>query len=194
MITTFDKVFEMELSYFEEEANFVQTIKTANDKVRVEIEFMACNDRMCTAPILNEIEFDLATGMATNVLDLNEDYVKIEETVIPYLPNVDLEDPLGECGDSTESSNLWTVFILGFLGGLIALLTPCVFPMIPLTVSFFTKGDGGGSGVGKAVLYGFFIFLIYAVLSIPFHFNTDPEVLNEIATSVWLNIIFFVVF
>ncbi len=194
MITTFDKVFEMELSYFEEEANFVQTIKTSNEKIRMEYEFMACNDRMCTAPIVIELEFDLINGTATNVLDLENDYAKVDESIIPYLPNVNLEEPVGECGETTESSNLWTVFILGFLGGLIALLTPCVFPMIPLTVSFFTKGDGGGSGVGKAVLYGFFIFLIYAVLSIPFHFNTDPEVLNEVATSVWLNIIFFIVF
>jgi len=193
-ITTFDKVFEMELSYFEDEMEFVQVLKTDLEKVRVEFEFMACNDRMCTAPILTELEFNLITGEAVDVLDLNEEQVKVESGVIPFLPNVDLEDPLGQCGDEAVSSNLWVVFLLGFFGGLIALLTPCVFPMIPLTVSFFTKGDGGGSGVGKAVLYGFFIFLIYAVLSIPFHFNTDPEVLNEIATSVWLNIIFFVVF
>jgi thiol:disulfide interchange protein DsbD len=66
--------------------------------------------------------------------------------------------------------------------------------MIPLTVSFFTKSSGSGKGVYQAVMYGFFIFLIYALLSVPFHFNTDPEVLNEIATSVWLNILFFVVF
>lgn len=194
-ITTYDKVFEMELSFFEGEAEFVQKVKAGPEKVRVEFEYMSCNDRMCTAPIITEIEFDLNTGKAVNVLDLEDDFVMVEGSVIPFLPNVNLEEPLGECGDRTDSSSLWMVFLFGFLGGLIALLTPCVFPMIPLTVSFFTKGDGGGSkGIGKAALYGFFIFLIYAVLSIPFHFNTDPEILNEVATSVWLNILFFVVF
>lgn len=199
IITTYDKVFEMDLSFFEETAEFIQIIKTDKQKVRLEFEYMSCNDRMCTAPQLNEIEFDLVSGIGTDVLELDDEEQKIiEGSIIPALPNVHLEDPLGDCGERTESSNLWTVFLFGFLGGLIALLTPCVFPMIPLTVSFFTKGDGeeesGSKGVGKAVLYGFFIFLIYAVLSIPFHFNTDPEVLNEIATSVWLNILFFVVF
>ena len=184
----------MELSYFEDEAEFVQEISTTDQKVRVEFEYMACNDRMCTAPLLSEIEFDLNTGKGIDVLELDEEYEALESTVIPSLPNVDLEDPLGSCGENTDTSNLWMVFLFGFLGGLIALLTPCVFPMIPLTVSFFTKSDGGGSGVGKAALYGFFIFMIYAILSVPFHFNTDPEVLNEVATSVWLNIIFFVVF
>ncbi|MCO4813252.1 MAG: protein-disulfide reductase, partial [Flavobacteriales bacterium] len=119
--------------------------------------------------------------------------LKIEQ-IIPSLANLDLAKPIGDCGEKKSISNVWMVFLFGFIGGLIALLTPCVFPMIPLTVSFFTKGDSGSSGVGKAVLYGFFIFLIYALLSVPFHFNADPAVLSEVATSVWLNILFFIVF
>jgi thiol:disulfide interchange protein DsbD len=116
---------------------------------------------------------------------------KVKASIIPSLSNVDLQNPKGNCGTKNESRDIWMVFLFGFLGGLIALLTPCVFPMIPLTVSFFTKDS---HGLGKAILYGFFIFAIYAALSIPFHFNADPEVLSEIATSVWLNITFFVVF
>ena len=99
-------------------------------------------------------------------------------------------------GETQKESN-WTVFILGFLGGFIALLTPCVFPMIPLTVSFFTKqSKTRKKGVFNAFLYGFFILLIYVLLSIPFHFldNIDPEILNTISTNVWLNIAFFVIF
>ena len=107
-------------------------------------------------------------------------------------------DPLAECGEPlvAEKSN-WGIFILGFLGGLIALLTPCVFPMIPLTVSFFTKGDESkGKGLGSTALYGFFIFLVYIVLSIPFHLidNLNPDILNELSTNVFLNVSFFVVF
>ena len=97
--------------------------------------------------------------------------------------------------DSTKS--LWSIFGLGFLGGLLALLTPCVFPMIPLTVSFFTKkGDNKSSGISKALLYGFFIFAVYILLSVPFHLldSVNPDILNEISTNVWLNVIFFIIF
>src|SRR5690606_22254327 len=90
-----------------------------------------------------------------------------------------------------------TIFLLGFVGGLIALLTPCVFPMIPLTVSFFTKSaQDRKKGTFNAVLYGLFIFLIYLLLSLPFHLldTINPEVLNNISTNVTLNIIFFVIF
>src|SRR5690606_3285913 len=79
-----------------------------------------------------------------------------------------LTDSVGEAIGS--KSGLWTIFGLGFLGGLIALLTPCVFPMVPLTVSFFTKHSKNKStGIANAVLYGFFIVLIYFLLSLPFH-------------------------
>ena len=99
---------------------------------------------------------------------------------------------------SVEKKSIWAIFALGFLGGLLALLTPCVFPMIPLTVSFFTKKGGAnrGSGISKAILYGFFILLVYLVLSIPFHLldSVNPDILNEISTNIWLNIVFFAVF
>jgi thiol:disulfide interchange protein DsbD len=96
-----------------------------------------------------------------------------------------------------ESTNIWVIFGLGFLGGLIALLTPCVFPMIPLTVSFFTKHSQKKSkGIINALLYGFFIVLIYFLLSLPFHLfdSVDSQILNSIATNVWLNLLFFFIF
>lgn len=89
------------------------------------------------------------------------------------------------------------IFGLGFLGGLIALLTPCVFPMIPLTVSFFTKqSHQKAKGIANAALYGFFIVLIYFLLSLPFHLfdSVDSQILNTIATNVWLNVFFFIIF
>ncbi|SHI89318.1 protein-disulfide reductase DsbD family protein [Flavobacterium terrae] len=98
----------------------------------------------------------------------------------------------------TEKSSLWKIFGLGFIGGLLALLTPCVFPMIPLTVSFFTKSSGSSKsgGIGKALLYGAFILAVYLLLSVPFHLldSVNPDILNEISTNVWLNIFFFVIF
>ncbi|HEX6429786.1 MAG TPA: cytochrome c biogenesis protein CcdA, partial [Niastella sp.] len=83
------------------------------------------------------------------------------------------------------------------LGGFIALFTPCVFPLIPLTVSFFTKkAQDKKKGIANASIYGLFIFLIYILLSIPFHLadNVQPEILNNISTNMWLNIIFFLIF
>lgn len=115
------------------------------------------------------------------------------------LENADVKHPLNNCGneDDNDHSSLWTVFILGFLGGLIALLTPCVFPMIPVTVSFFTKRSGSrNQAIRNGLLYGFFIFLIYTLASVPFHIlgNVQPEIFNNISTNVWLNISFFIIF
>ncbi|HTE25666.1 protein-disulfide reductase DsbD family protein [Flavitalea sp.] len=110
----------------------------------------------------------------------------------------DLNNPVSDCGDEgTEGKGLFGIFMLGLLGGFIALLTPCVFPLIPLTVSFFTKQSQSRSkGIRNALVYGGFIFLIYILLSLPFHLigEGNPEILNNISTNVWLNLLFFVVF
>ena len=112
--------------------------------------------------------------------------------------SIDLKNPVNECGDDEAADkSMLTIFFLGFIGGLIALITPCVFPLIPLTVSFFTKRSGTRKrGLRNAFLYGFSIFGIYALLSIPFHLldTTDPEILNNISTNVTLNLLFFVIF
>ena len=122
----------------------------------------------------------------------------VAQTARIKINSIDLNNTASDCGDEgTEGKSLWGIFLLGLVGGFIALLTPCVFPLIPLTVSFFTKRSGSrAKGISNALLYGFFIFLIYILLSIPFHLldQTDPEILNNISTNVWLNIIFFIVF
>jgi thiol:disulfide interchange protein len=113
------------------------------------------------------------------------------------ISNLDLKKPVDNCGISKdEDRGLVKTFILGLLGGLLALLTPCVFPLIPLTVSFFTKKSGTQSkGKANAVLYGVFIFLIYVSLSIPAHvFNLPPEFYNQVSTNVYLNFFFFAIF
>ena len=122
----------------------------------------------------------------------------VSQTARIKINSIDINNPQEACGDEgTEGKSLWGIFMLGLLGGLIALLTPCVFPLIPLTVSFFTKRSGSRrKGIQNATLYGFFIFIIYIVLSLPFHLldQTDPEILNNISTNVWLNISFFIIF
>lgn len=120
------------------------------------------------------------------------------------ISSINTDKPITDCKTSSSTSSekvaskgLWALFILGFLGGLVALLTPCVFPMIPLTVSFFTKkAESKKSGIKNAFLYGFFIFLIYILLSLPFHLldNLNPDILNNISTNVYLNVGFFIIF
>ncbi len=116
------------------------------------------------------------------------------------LPAANTKVPADACGgvaQDTKKSSGWAVFFLGFLGGLIALITPCVFPMIPVTVSFFTKrSKTKKQGIKNGLLYGASIFLIYVLASVPFHVigNVQPEIFNSISTNPWLNIIFFIIF
>ncbi len=116
------------------------------------------------------------------------------------IPTINLASPVNDCGTTSGTiadNGVLSVFLLGFLGGLIALLTPCVFPMIPVTVSFFTKkASNKKQAVRNGVLYGFFIFLIYVLASVPFHLlgNVQPEIFNNISTNSWLNILFFLIF
>lgn len=120
------------------------------------------------------------------------------------IPTINLDKPATDCGANsssavteTASKGLGTIFLLGFLGGLVALILPCLFPMIPLTVSFFTKkATSRKAGIRNAFLYGFFIFLIYILISLPFHFiqKLSPDILNNISTNPYLNIFFFAIF
>jgi cytochrome c biogenesis protein CcdA/thioredoxin-related protein len=123
----------------------------------------------------------------------------VESTARIKIPSINIKAPVNDCGDDlSEGKSLIEIFLLGLLGGLIALLTPCVFPMVPVTVSFFTKqSESKGRGVFNASMYGFFIFLIYVLITLPFHLASktiSPEIFNNISTNVWLNLIFFAVF
>ena len=218
--STYEKIFEMQTSYFEKEAIFKQKIKvnaTTLPKITVTVAYQTCNDEACTFEPGEEIIFTLnhrLTEIKTTeqpIVEENSEEVVAEietPTITPIVSskNETLSDALNlkinnkaefleNTSSETEKKGLFDTFILGFLGGLIALLTPCVFPMIPLTVSFFTK-ETAKKGTSNAILYGFFIILIYLLLSLPFHFldSLDPEILNSISTNVWLNLAFFVIF
>jgi cytochrome c biogenesis protein CcdA len=113
--------------------------------------------------------------------------------------SIDLTNPVNTCGGTGAdgSKGLLGVFLLGMLGGLIGLVMPCTFPMIPLTVSFFTKQSGSRrKAIGSASLYGFFILLIYVLISVPFYFlkSSSANILNDISTNVWLNLSFAAIF
>jgi len=199
-VTKYDAVFEMVVSKFYKRAVFVQRIKileqSAFDLIG-NVEYMTCDDSRCTYKPDNPFAFNYTPAKGLAVASAS----KIETEIISENANVKLygmqPDQIKHYSEVSESSrSLWRIFALGVLGGLLALLTPCVFPMIPLTVSFFTKKTDDNSGFMKALLYGLFIVLVYLILSTPFHLldSVNPDILNEISTNVWLNVIFFLIF
>ena len=196
-ITKFDPIFQIEQSYFENQSTFTQLIETNKiiDNIPAVISYQACDDVVCIFREANLIfNFDGSTLAIENV-DLTSDIYENNNALAIDLKNTELLSTINDSSALTSNSYL-NLFILGFIGGLLALLTPCVFPMIPLTVSFFTSNKSEQNSKFNAIIYGLFIVGIYLSLSIPFHFldSIDPEILNSISTNAGLNIFFFVVF
>jgi len=197
-IKEYSDIFEVEETFFKKEAIFTQKIKLLDPEVNqisVNLFYQICKEVCLPVDELFLISLD-GSGFVAEETSLDERSVALGESLKVDLKNKTLLNQSGVT-DSEGKSNLWVIFGLGFIGGLIALLTPCVFPMIPLTVSFFTKQSQNKSkGIANALLYGFFIVLIYFLLSLPFHlFNSvDSQILNTIATNIWLNVFFFVIF
>ncbi|MDA7559054.1 protein-disulfide reductase DsbD family protein, partial [Flavobacteriaceae bacterium] len=209
-VTKHDSVFDMVVTKFYKEARFTQRIKLVANTASIigNLEYMTCDDTQCTFKPDNPFMFSISLNgetlaKETSGIDMVIDDNKVNSGLYGLLPSemsaletVCQNDTL-TIVDSENKNSLWGVFGLGFLGGLLALLTPCVFPMIPLTVSFFTKKKTErSSGISRAILYGFFILMVYLILSIPFHLidSINPDILNEISTNVILNILFFVIF
>ena len=192
----YDPIFEMDIIFFDNYAVFTQQIKVINPdtlEIEVDIYYSVCDDKQCLPPESKIFKIGLndkkAAAQVANITQ--EDLDKSAKLSIPLkgMEKYETQDQ--------EGKTFLTIFFLGFIGGLIALLTPCVFPMIPLTVSFFTKSAKNKKiGMRNAILYGFFIFGIYVLLSLPFHLldSLDPEILNNISTNVALNVIFFIIF
>lgn len=120
----------------------------------------------------------------------------VASTARILIPSIDINHSVNNCGDVTQGKSLWSLFLLGLVAGLLSLFFPCIFPLIPLTVSFFTKrSPTKKKGVVNAFFYGFSIVVIFILLSLPFHIlNIQPEILNNISTNVPLNLTFFVFF
>jgi len=139
------------------------------------LEYVACNDGQCLPPEIVKFNFSYENG---NLVVATEGQTS------------ELEK---ESSDKKESRGLLTIFFLAFLSGFAALLTPCVFPMIPMTVSFFTKqSKSKAAGVRNAVTYGIFIILIYVFLGAVVTWVFGADALNALSTNVWFNIIFFI--
>jgi thiol:disulfide interchange protein DsbD len=197
-ITEYSDIFEVDETFFIKDAVFTQRIRLlspAISQIDVELFYQVCKE-VC---IPKEHTFRVSLTGGSIVID--EKVVDDRSLALSAALQLNLKNKerlnANDNNSLDKGSGLWMVFGLGFIGGLIALLTPCVFPMIPLTVSYFTKHTKKKSaGIFEASLYGFFIVLIYFLLSLPFHLfdSVDPQILNTIATNIWLNIAFFVIF
>lgn len=177
-----------------EDATAEETASTEVPTEGVDEDEVAANeDESAEATPANALESKEA--VATNALAGNS-FLSIFGEKNP-LQNTNVSQPEGECGneEATQKKGFLLNLLLGFLGGLAALLTPCVFPMIPLTVSFFTKSSKDKtSGLKNAFLYSGAIVGIYFLLSMPIHLVDNKNILNDMATNPVLNMVFFAVF
>ena len=214
----FDKMFDMELRYFEGSVTFVQKIQFTQPKydIKCYVEYGACNDQMCMPPSTIELA---ATGEIKADKKKEEDKEKIEEDkgqvsdtlkttetssdsiYLPQSPSIsqsDLWQPVigelqalnGEASDTTNIA-LWMIFLEGLLGGFLALFTPCVWPIIPMTVSFFLKRNKERSkAIREATVYGLSIVVIYVLLGLAVTLLFGASALNALATNAVFNILF----
>ena len=196
-VNEYSDIWGFEETIFKDEVVFTQKIRLLDPDVKqitVNLFYQICKE-VC---IPGEVDFVFSldgSEVVKEEVSIDEKSSELGSQLRLNLKNKALLTQGQE--NINADSNLWVIFALGFIGGLIALLTPCVFPMIPLTVSFFTKHSQKRSkGVINALLYGFFIVLIYFLLSLPFHLfdSVDSQILNTIATNIWLNLLFFAVF
>ena len=192
----YSNVWEKEEIFFKEKAIITQRIQLTNtDITSITLTFFAQVCKEVCIQIEEDFTFSLdGKAIVTKEVELDEKSKLLSKQLILPLKNKELLEQ--DTDENQQKEGLFTIFLLGFVGGLLALLTPCVFPMIPLTVSFFTKqSQAKAKGISNAILYGICIVVIYLLLSLPFHFldSINPEILNTISTNVWLNSFFFAI-
>ncbi len=203
-----DPMFAMELCEYEGVVTFSQKVQLEKKEdgytLNGYVEFMACNNSNCLSPTKEKFSFH-KDGLNSGQKTASE--VKEQEASITPMAIAPLQIPsMGEAEVDTWSpvidqmnynkqdshESLWLIFVLGMLGGLLAILTPCVWPIIPMTVSFFLKKDGDASkGKLSAILYGCSIILIYVGLGVILTLCYGANALNELATSDWFNLLLF---
>ncbi len=206
----FDEIFGMQVAWFESSATFKQKIKVSSGKdfkLNGALEFMVCDDKQCLPPDEVEFSFDIKgvvntstiTATETKTIDTATAPVTSVENIDTTTKTVDTsateETVLTELSEEKkEADSIWFIFIQGFLFGFVALLMPCIFPMIPLTVSFFTKQSKTRAiGIRNALLYGLSIVVIYVGLGLGITVLLGASALNELSSDAVFNLIFFAV-
>jgi thiol:disulfide interchange protein DsbD len=193
----FNKDFEVDEYYFESKATLTQRVKIINyktDKIIVNVDFQACQNQCINDKV--DLIFDIPVAVSTSVDTITKDTVTSESPLADSVKNVvkeKIKNITKVSPQKGEKKGLWSIFLLAFLGGFAALLTPCVFPMIPMTVSFFTKqSKTPAQGKRNALFYGISIIGIYVVLGLAVTAIFGADALNKLSTNVWFNVIFFV--
>ncbi|MFV5686522.1 cytochrome c biogenesis protein CcdA [Flavobacterium sp. GB2R13] len=195
--TAFNDVFGVNETFFHDKAQIQQEIKITNPKItkiETDLNYQVCKE-VCinlekkftfAIPINSKIAKEVALKTDTTKVDAIVSKPAVKETVIPVKSKVEAAKPATQIG-------LWSIFFIAFLSGFAALLTPCVFPMIPMTVSFFTKqSKTKAKGIRNAIIYGISIIFIYVVLGFLVTWIFGADALNALSTNVWFNILFFV--
>lgn len=214
----FDKVFEMNVEYYKHEASFTQRIKLLSDKkikISGKYEYQACTEEKCIFPPADNFEFELQgtascnTGASTTLStpavadstshdSINETAIQTAEKDSANQANVQTAAEIKETHyedqkPAATSMSWFGIFLAGFIGGFAALLTPCVFPMIPMNVSFFTKqSKNKQQGIRNALTYALFIIILYVGLGLGVTLIFGAGALHTLSTNVWFNLAFFV--
>ena len=202
-----DKTFELELSTWSGTVTFTQRYKlapgTTYATVSSTVEYMACTDTSCLPPSKADFSASIGDNGEVQMLETEDDSTKSKtgKTSANTADDTDsgewwkpVDTVAFGASDATPAAqrSAWMLLLMGFVGGLLALLTPCVWPMIPMTLSFFLKKNRSrGRSIGEALIYGLSIIVIFLILGIAITLIFGAGKLNEIATSAVFNIIFF---
>lgn len=196
---SYDQQFQMKLRWFQTKVVFRQKLHVTdadNFALVVETRAQACNDETCLAPSGETFSFGAETVAEADTTAAALTFTPLDETETDiakiYEPVTDVLQAYGDVSMRQANSSLWMIFLFGFLGGLIALLTPCVWPMIPMTVSFFLKRTKKRrEAVRDALVYGIAIIVIYLVLGVAITLLFGASALNSLSTNAIFNLIFF---
>ena len=201
--TAYNDIFGVNETFFEKKAQITQEITVTNlkiTKIEVDLNYQVCKDACIN--LEKKFTFDIPSAVVSassveSVVTVPTDSLKADTIVSPEEVKTEpVVAPLEvEKSDSKPASQrgLWSIFFIAFLSGFAALLTPCVFPMIPMTVSFFTKqSKNKAAGIRNAIIYGISIILIYVLLGFLVTWIFGADALNALSTNVWFNVIFFV--
>ena len=191
----YNDVFEVDEYYFEKKVTFTQKVKITNPKltsIKASIDYQVCKEVCINQDYTFTFALPKIEVATTDAPVVTTDTAKADTTKIAKEEPKKVVETTPSSTPKEEEKGLWTIFFLAFLGGFAALLMPCIFPMIPMTVSFFTKqSKSKAEGVRNAIIYGLSIIVIYVILGSLITAIFGAEALNELSTSVWFNLIFF---
>ncbi len=212
-IKEYDPNFKMIVKYFTKKAVFKQRVKILNKKtfnIKGYLEFMCCDNSRCLPPNDLDFEFNLeknhkpktAANKTNEIARLQTDSLyktgavtKVSSKDTNNLSSINRNSTIGKQTQNNTGTSLWTFFLLAFLGGLAAIVMPCVFPMIPLTVSFFMhNADNKKKSKKQALFFSLSIIVIYTGIGLIVSATLGPDFVNWLSTNWIPNVLFFIIF